>query len=456
MEIKKRFFNILIFIILSFSLIVSIAGCGGKANHSISGSVTGATYAYVIINMTGATTASGMTDANGYFVFTERANGTYTLTPVMEGYTFNPPSIEKVVHDADITDAYFVAEIPTYVVVPEATFIQGLPPSASGNSEALVVKSAAPSGPLYINSSVTWTVTWKVTKTPVVNVDMYFPEMDGYFEYEVEPEEAAVGEAQFDMAVSSEPPVEERCTRCDYYPNPNVWQTPGCTCYVKAPESTTDSLEASVTLVGDGVDVGVPVGGVGLTWSLCGNGACDAGEDSNTCLSDCPICGNGLCEIGENPSICPNDCPVCGNGFCESGENSSTCRSDCSECGTGPCVSGGNSITGPGSNNPVLPNDFPADIPLGSYSMSCNGQTGRSFSNTSIEKFAQELKSNLESMNAQFTAQCTSGCTCDTNLTFSDWNGSSFTMTEAITLTCCAGGQCVTVPTSVTCIVTSN
>ncbi len=53
------------------------------------------------------------------------------------------------------------------------------------------------------------------------------------------------------------------------------------------------------------------------------------------------VCGNGNCESGENSDNCPNDCPaqsspvqpppqiVCGNGICEAGENLSSCLNDC-------------------------------------------------------------------------------------------------------------------------------
>ena len=52
-----------------------------------------------------------------------------------------------------------------YLYVPDAKFHQGKPPSASGNSTALAVKSAAPSTPVTTSSTITrtWTVTW--TKT---------------------------------------------------------------------------------------------------------------------------------------------------------------------------------------------------------------------------------------------------------------------------------------------------
>jgi len=58
---------------------------------------------------------------------------------------------------------------------------------------------------------------------------------------------------------------------------------------------------------------------------------------SNGCLSQTPTgpkCGDGKCEAPENSSTCPADCkapPVkkCGNTVCESGESANTCPIDC-------------------------------------------------------------------------------------------------------------------------------
>lgn len=49
-------------------------------------------------------------------------------------------------------------------------------------------------------------------------------------------------------------------------------------------------------------------------FSVCGNGACESGENSASCLIDCPaftiVCGNDLCETGESSSNCLQDCPI--------------------------------------------------------------------------------------------------------------------------------------------------
>ncbi len=60
----------------------------------------------------------------------------------------------------------------------------------------------------------------------------------------------------------------------------------------------------------------------------CGNGVCDAGENTDNCPSDCPPCGNGICNDNENAWSCPNDCNICGDGICGPNE-SSYCYDDC-------------------------------------------------------------------------------------------------------------------------------
>ena len=75
-----------------------------SANYSISGAVTGASG--VTINLTGAATAS---TTGGSFSFTKLANGTYTVTPVLAGYTFSPSSSAVTVSGGDITGITFTA-----------------------------------------------------------------------------------------------------------------------------------------------------------------------------------------------------------------------------------------------------------------------------------------------------------------------------------------------------------
>lgn len=91
-----------------------------------------------------------------------------------------------------------------------------------------------------------------------------------------------------------------------------------------------------------------------ITTAYCGDGNCDAGENSDNCVQDCgtPIpltyCGDGNCDEDENYNVCAQDCPppappvLCGDGTCDaSSENYKSCPFDCpapnSSCGDGFC-----------------------------------------------------------------------------------------------------------------------
>lgn len=105
--------------------------------------------------------------------------------------------------------------------------------------------------------------------------------------------------------------------------------------------------------------------------NVCGNGQCEAGEDTCNCPEDCPndpfVCDPCDCgNHGGDPSVCfcdglcvgfgdccGNSCeacgycpPVCGDGTCESGEDSCNCPEDCpddpSSCSPCECDFNGN------------------------------------------------------------------------------------------------------------------
>ncbi len=61
--------------------------------YSISGTVSGAIAAGVTMNLTGAATATTTTATGGTYTFAGLANGSYTVTPSLSGYTFSPASI---------------------------------------------------------------------------------------------------------------------------------------------------------------------------------------------------------------------------------------------------------------------------------------------------------------------------------------------------------------------------
>ena len=90
----------------------------------------------------------------------------------------------------------------------------------------------------------------------------------------------------------------------------------------------------------------------------CGDGLCDANENTINCVADCGSwCGDGQCNGQESAELCPQDCVisppssgpgVCGNGTCDPNENTVNCTTDCgSLCGDDTCNGTESTITCP-------------------------------------------------------------------------------------------------------------
>lgn len=85
--------------------------------HGISGVVQNAGGNIVTMKLAGARETTVSTDALGAYLFTGLPDGTYFVTPSLEGYTFDPQSLPVALAGADATDVSFVATpIPTYTV----------------------------------------------------------------------------------------------------------------------------------------------------------------------------------------------------------------------------------------------------------------------------------------------------------------------------------------------------
>jgi hypothetical protein len=103
---RNKFFSIGMIVFL----ILFIVACSRGSGYSISGAVSGAIADGITITLTGAaTTSTKTTDTNGNYSFSDIANGSYTVTPSLTGYTFNPVSSAVVVSGANVTNTNFVA-----------------------------------------------------------------------------------------------------------------------------------------------------------------------------------------------------------------------------------------------------------------------------------------------------------------------------------------------------------
>ncbi len=104
----------LYFLMMAIFLVIGCGGGGGgggaaATTYTISGSVSGAILANVTINLSGTSTSSATSGSAGDFSFKSLKNGTYTVTPVLAGYYFNPVSSVVVVSGANVTGANFTA-----------------------------------------------------------------------------------------------------------------------------------------------------------------------------------------------------------------------------------------------------------------------------------------------------------------------------------------------------------
>lgn len=138
------------------------------ATFSISGTVTsgGTGLAGVTMTLSGAGSGTTTTDASGNYTFSSLANGSYTITPGLTGFTFTPTSSPQTVSSADITGVTFTAAA---VVVN----VQLVACPGSGTTDATIQNFAFSPGTLTIsaNTIVKWTnndsTTHTVTSTTV-------------------------------------------------------------------------------------------------------------------------------------------------------------------------------------------------------------------------------------------------------------------------------------------------
>ena len=81
--------------------------------HFISGSITsnGSGLKGVTITLTGAGSSSTTTDANGNYSFANAANGSYTITPLLTGYSFTPASVSVTVNNSNVTQNFTASAI---------------------------------------------------------------------------------------------------------------------------------------------------------------------------------------------------------------------------------------------------------------------------------------------------------------------------------------------------------
>ncbi len=76
---------------------------------SISGTVSGAVTQGVTLTLSGTSSSTTTSGADGSFIFAERSNGLYTVTPSLSGHTFTPLSRNVTINGKNVTGCDFVA-----------------------------------------------------------------------------------------------------------------------------------------------------------------------------------------------------------------------------------------------------------------------------------------------------------------------------------------------------------
>jgi hypothetical protein len=95
-----------------------------STKYTISGSVTanGAGLPNVAVSTTGA---SATTNSSGNYTLSGLANGTYTITPSLNGYTFNPVNRTPTINSANVTGQNFTATSNTTSTTNKAYIASG-------------------------------------------------------------------------------------------------------------------------------------------------------------------------------------------------------------------------------------------------------------------------------------------------------------------------------------------
>ncbi len=113
----------------------SIAACVQPTTSSLSGTVSGAVQAGVSVILSGASTATTVTDASGNYSFGGLTNGNYTVTPSLAGYAFAPASRSVTVNGASLNAQNFTATCSWQQVY--SYDLTSLPPGATATNGAM-------------------------------------------------------------------------------------------------------------------------------------------------------------------------------------------------------------------------------------------------------------------------------------------------------------------------------
>jgi uncharacterized surface anchored protein len=112
--------------------------------HTLSGKVTGAIVAGIVVTLSGPINGATVTDASGNYSFSGLGSGSYTVTPAREGYVFTPTDINATIGTTDLTGQDFQT-VATHKISGRVSgdVVAGVEVSVTGNATLGTTTDAA-------------------------------------------------------------------------------------------------------------------------------------------------------------------------------------------------------------------------------------------------------------------------------------------------------------------------
>jgi len=95
------------------------AGLNSLTVYTLSGGISGAMVHEVTLTLSGTSEAKTTTNSSGNFSFTNLANGSYTVTPSLPGYSFHPVDMQTSIKNGNVTLNSFMStavNVSTYAI----------------------------------------------------------------------------------------------------------------------------------------------------------------------------------------------------------------------------------------------------------------------------------------------------------------------------------------------------
>jgi len=119
-----------------------------EKSYSISGIISGAVSGGVMLSISGDKIANSVSSADGTYSFSDIQDGNYTITPILDGYSFSPSSQSVTVSGADLNGVNFTSTVnaaPTFTL----TVNNGTGSGDYEENETVFISANIPSGQVF-------------------------------------------------------------------------------------------------------------------------------------------------------------------------------------------------------------------------------------------------------------------------------------------------------------------